>query len=363
MSTIFGHLGLNDTDYVFQATQGQVVIFQAATDYVNRVNQDLAQAVSTFVSGTTENYKERFKLPGGGFMQRRGSGGRGQAVKATGQWDVAYPLEEFEEQIAQERVDRAYMTVAELERHINSIVIRNTNSVRYEILKALVNNTQRAFTDPNWGSLNVEPLANGDSVVYPPVLGSTSEATEDHYLESGYAAAAISDTNDPYVTLVDELEEHFGAVTGGSNIVVFINNAQTSKTRDLASYTSVTDMGIMPGNDTATVNNIPSQLTVGSWRVLGRHDEMGCWIVEWRHMPANYMVAVHLEVESPLKMRVDPAMTGLPQGLSLVATDEQHPFESSFWSNRFGIGVSNRLNGVVMELGTGGSYTIPSDYS
>lgn len=363
MSEIFGNLGLSDTDRVFQATVGQEVIYETATQYLDRVNADLQQAVAVFVSGMTKTHKERFKLPGGGFMQRRGEGGRGGAVKAYGSWDVAYPLEDFEDQLADERVARAYMTVIELERHIQSVVIRNTNTVRYEILKALLNNTQRTFIDPLWGSLSIEPLANGDTVVYPPVLGATSEATEDHYLESGYLASAISDANDPYVTLADELEEHFGTATGGSDLVVFINNAQTALTRDLTAFVPVSAMGITPRNDTVTVNSIPPALLAGSWRVLGKHDESGCWIVEWRHVPANYMVGVHLEVEAPLKMRVDPADTGLPQGLALVAEDDSEPFKSSFWSNRFGVGVSNRLNGAIMELGNGGTYTIPSGFS
>lgn len=134
------------------------------------------------------------------------------------------------------RAAMAYMTMADLDRHLRTIFIQNTNTVRYEILKALVNNTQRTFKDPLHGDLLVEPLANGDSVTYPPVLGSEDEATDDHYLESGYAAADISDTNNPFVTIRDELEEHFGAATGGENIVVFINSAQTAKVEALADF-------------------------------------------------------------------------------------------------------------------------------
>jgi hypothetical protein len=62
-------------------------------------------------------------------------------------------------------------------------------------------------------------------------------------------------------------------------------------------------------------------------------------------------------------MRVDPASTGLGQGLQLVAESDTHPFSASHYSHRFGLGAGNRLNGVVMELGTGGTYSIPSGYS
>ena len=365
MSGIFGHLNLNDNERVYQATTGQALIFEAAQAYIDRVNADIMQAMSVFVSGTTENHKERFKLPGGGTLQRRDDSGRYGAVKATGSWDVAYPLEDFGAMLAGTDVAMAYMTVAELGNHVSTIVQQNVNTVRFELLKALFNNAQDTFVDPLWGSLSIEPLANGDSVVYPPVLGSTTEATESHYLGSAYAAASISDTNDPYITIADELEEHFGSPTGGSDIAVFINNGQRAKTLDLAAFTPVTDMAITPGNDTATVNSVPPKIMANSgWRVLGRHDEAGVWVVEWRHIPATWMLGVHLGAPAPLKMRVDPANTGLGQGLTLTSTDEKYPFMESIWRNRFGFGVGNRLNGAVIDLSnTDSDYDIPAAYA
>lgn len=358
MSGIFGHLNLSDTDRVFAATEGQRVIYEAAQAYLDRVNAEIQQALSAFVERTTSDYKLRYKLPGGGYLQRRGSDGRYGATKAYGQWDVAFPLEDFGAQIASNDVDRAYMTVGELDRHINTVVIQNVNTVRFEMLKAILNNTQGTFVDPLWGSLSIEPLANGDTVTYPPVLGSDTESTDDHYLESGYAAASISDTNDPYVTIVDELEEHFGASQGGSNIVTFINNAQRAVTEALTDFYEVPDQYVRVGTNTDVPQGLPSV----PGRIIGRHGH-GTWISEWRHMPANYMLALHLGIEPPLVRRIDPADTGLGDGLQLVATDEEFPFEASFWRHRFGLGGGNRLNGVVMELGTGGSYSIPSGYS
>jgi len=208
-----------------------------------------------------------------------------------------------------------------------------------------------------WGSLSVEPLANGDSGTYPPILGSEADATEDHYLESNYAATAISDSNDPYITLIDELEEHFGSNTGGGNTVVFINQAERPETEDLTSFVEVPDQYIRTGDDA----DIPQGLPAVPGRILGRHNH-GCWVVEWRWMPASYMIALNMDAPKPLMKRVDPSDTGLARDLHIAAQDMQYPFESSQWRHRFGFGVGNRLNGVVMELGTGGTYTIPSAY-
>jgi hypothetical protein len=358
MSGIFGALGLNDTDRVFQATVGQAVIYQQAADWVAQQNAALNAALSVFVDETTSDYKRRYKLPGGGRLQRIGPNAQPGATKAYGAWDVAFPLEDFGAQVAGDRVTMAYMTVAELDRHMQTVVAQNVATVRYEALKALFNSTSATFVDPLWGSLTVKRLANGDADTYPPVLGSETEATDTHYLESGYAASAISDTNDPIVTMVDELEEHFGAQTGGSEIVIFCNNAQRAKLQDLTDFDPVIDRYIQPGAQT-DVPTLPGGTLPG--RTLGRHNA-GAWVQEWRWIPANYLLAVHMGAPRPLVKRRDPEDTGLPPDLAMVAEDAEYPFQASFWSHRFGFGVGNRLNGVAMELGTGGTYTVPTAY-
>lgn len=358
MSGIFGHLKLADTDRVFSATAGQQVIYEAIRDYLDRVNMETNQFLSVFVDQTTSNYKERYKLPGGGHLQRRAADGRFGAVKSYGYWDVAYPIEDFGAQIATNDVVSSYMTAQELENHVNTVVIQNANTVRFELLKALLNNTQDTFTDPLWGSLSIEPLANGDTVTYPPVIGSESEATEDHYLESSYAATAISDTNNPFVTIRDDLVHHYGIAGDGYNIVVFINGDEQDEVEDLTDYDPVTDRYTRPGANINEVFGLPAGLPGA---VLGRTN--GVWVVRWDWIPDNYMLGIHLDAPKPLKQRIDPADTGLGTGLQLVTRDESFPFEGSFWRHRFGFGCGNRLNGVVMELGTGGTYDIPSGYS
>ena len=358
MAGIFGILGLNDTERVFANTVGQAVVYDGIAQLVQRYNDELNAALAVFVEEQTENFKERYKLPGGGRLQRRGGYAASAAVKAYGGYDVAYPLEDFGAQLADSDVALAYMTLQDINRHLDTIFAQDANTVRFELLKALLNNTQDTFVDPLHGSLTIEPLANGDTVTYPPALGSETEATDNHYLESGYAASAISDTNNPFATIRDELEEHFGAVQAGANIAAFINTAQVTKTEALTDYVDLTDRFIEPGQDAATLFNLPGRMP---GRLIGRTN--GCWVFEWRWIPSAYIVAVDIDAPKPLKMRTDPANTGLPRGLALVAREEKYPLESAHYRHRFGVGAGNRLNGVVMELGTGGSYSIPSGYS
>jgi hypothetical protein len=357
MSGIFGQLGLNDTEYVFAATEGQEVIYTLIQQHLDRVNADVMAAMEVFVSMTTENHKERYKLPGGGYLQSLGQNpqGRADAVKTYGGYDVAYPLEEWGAQVSGTRVSMAYMTTNDLERHIKGVVERDIRTVRRELLQALFINTADTFVDIKWGSLSIQPLANGDTVVYPPVVGSGTEATEDHYLESGYLAAAISETNNPYVTIRDDLVHHYNGTTTNNEVAVFINSAQLAVTEELNDYTPVTNINVIPGTQTATLTGMP----VGHpGTLVGSTD--GCWVIVWDWVPASYMIGVYLDDDAPLKMRQDPAAVGLGSGLQLVSEDQLYPVTASHWSHRFGFGCGNRLNGVCMELGNGGTYTAPT---
>lgn len=358
MSSIYGALGLSDNETVMLASLGQRVVFDAVQQVLGDHNADMATATAFFIEEVTSDYKLRYKLPGGGRMQRQRAMGRVGQVKAYGSWDVALPLEDFGDEVGHNRIDFAYMDSRELARHIQTIQIRDRNTVRFEILRAILNNVGWTFTDERWGDLSVVPLANGDSVVYPPVVGSEDEATDTHYLESGYAASGISDSNNPFATMRDELVEHFGVPGGGANLIAFINNAQTAKVKALTDFDEVPDRFVRVGANTDVPNGLPTNVP---GTIIGRVSE--CWISEWRFMPANYIYAQHLDAPPPLKMRVDPANTSLPRGLSLIMQDEDYPFTSSVYAHRFGVAVANRLNGVVMELGTGGTYSIPSGYT
>ena len=361
MAGIFGMLNLSDVsaDQVFVNTVGQQLVYTATQRYLERVNADMNAALSVFVERTTTGYSERYKLPGGGRLQRRGGAAQSGAVKAANAWDIGLPLEDFGAQVAATDVALAYMSIAEYDRHLDTVRIQNANTVRFEILKALFNNTARTFIDPTLTTptITVQPLANADTVVYPAVLGSETEATDDHYLESNYATADISNTNNPIPVMVAELTEHFGDMTGGSNIVVFVPVAVSAELQVLTSFTPVSDSFIQVGDNT----DVPTRLPNVPGKIVGRMD--GAWISEWRWIPANYAVAIHLEEPAPLLMRVDPTYTGLGSGLQLVATDFEYPIASSHWRHRFGVGAGNRLNGVVMEFGTGGTYSIPAAYA
>jgi len=358
MSTIFGHLNLNDNDRVFNATQGQRVIYDAIQAYVNTKNAEMNAAYGVFVGETTANYKERYKLPGGGYMQEIDAAQRPDAVKNYGSWDVAYPLRNYADAVAGSRVDRAYMTAQELENNVIGVMNRSINITRRELLRALLYKEDETFVDPLWGSLTVKGLATGstDGVLYPPLPGATAEAVRQRYNGLNYIASAIDDSHNPYETIADALTADFGQQQGNSNVAVFINSAQKAKTKALGDFDELNDRFVVPGANVNQLTGLPANLP---GIIIGRVS--GCWVVQWDFMPSGYLLGVHLDAPAPLKKRIDPADTGLGDGLQLVVGDEsEYPLVSSYWQNRFGFGVGNRLNGYAAQLVGSTTYTSPT---
>lgn len=357
MANLAGLLGVSDASRTYLNTVGQKLVFEAANKWLAAHNADMQAFQSVFVEGETEDYTFRYKLPGGGRLQRRSGQAQSGTTKPTGAWDVAFPLEEFGSQIAYTEDGAAEMTVQDMQLHLDAVRTQDINTMRFELLKALFNNTARTFVDEIKGSLTIQPLANNDAVNYPPVLGSESEAGENHYIETGYAPSAISDTNNPYETGRNDLEEHFGTPSGFGNVVAFINPDAKAKTEALTDYDPVNDSAKLPGSTRDVVTGAP--MVPG--RLLGRTS--GVWVAEWRWIPATYMLFIDLDQPRPLMIRRPGSYTGFPRGLALRSTDTAYPFRAAHYSHRFGVGAGNRLNGVVLELANGGSYTIPTAFA
>jgi hypothetical protein len=349
---IYAALGVQDTDYAFLRTFGQEVVYDATAQLLGDHNGNTEEMRAFFIEKDTVNHAIKYKLPGTGRLQKRGRMSNTMAVKAAGDWTVQFGLDDFGASIQIDDVSFAYMSLADYDLHLHTVMTADVNTQRYEILHALFNNTARPFTDENWGALTIQPLANGDTVKYPPIVGSEVFAT------------AITDANNPIPALVNTLEQHFGTPTGGSLIVVLINNAQTTGVQGLSNFDPVPNRFVEYGANVslAMEDLFPDGMPPG--RVLGETDS--ALIIEWRWMPPGYMAAFHLAAPKPLQRRIDPPETGLGSGLQLIVEDVRSPIWRASWRNRFGVGAANRLNGAIVDLtaaGGAGTYSIPAIYA
>jgi hypothetical protein len=359
MSGIAGILTISDTERAFINVIGQQVVFDAVNRLLAEYNREVALQVATFIERETEKFKLRYLLPGGGKLQRVGRNAPAGAVKRTGYYDVAFPLRGWGAELAGNRVSTAYMTIAELDAQLDTIMIQDLNTLRWRILTSIFEDTNLTFTDPIHGALTVTRLANTDGTAYPPVLGSETEADDDHYHNSGYTVAAIADANNPVVTLRDEIAEHFGGIgSQGREFVYFHATDQTDYLAAITGYVAISDQYIAIGANTADVRLWPQV----PGRIHGRLS--GAWLSEWDGwIPDTYGLMILQRVGAPLFKRNDPVDTGLGRGLNLVATDVQHPMQRASYEHRYGLGCGNRLSAACMLIDESGSYTPPAAYT
>lgn len=355
-----GILNLEDSERVYVNTVGQRVVYDAVNQILAEWNSNLVAMVNMFLEGTTDLVEEKFKNLQGGRMQRQGTLGVAGAGRTQGSWKVAYPLYQFGDAIGYDEVSSGYLTVAEVDRHLAALLGRSIHTMRWELLHRLLDNVNDTITDryTDDKSLIIRALANTDGTIFPPLAAQEDGAEDEHYLASGYVTGSISDTNNPVKTLVAEVAEHFGEPED-IQMITFINGDERDSIEALADFTEANDRFIQAGNDTATLLGVPAGTNIPGM-IIGRTNHS--WISKWDYMPSGYLMSMMMSGMKPLKMRVDPSDTGLPQGLQLIsASPENFPFYDAQYRHRFGLGVFNRVGAAVMEL-TAGSYSVPAAY-
>lgn len=354
--TIWGILQLPDANV--PVTQvGQTLTYEAINQLAERHNARVQAIIRTLVGDTITYVESYFETPGGGMMQEADRLTRPAAIKRVGRYNIGFPIRDARDQIAGDDITLAYMTLAQAQANVSTVFVRHLNWVRHHILRALFNNVNESFWDETLGrAVTVRRLANEDGTIYAPGLNAETGVDDNHYLVSGYAAASISNTNNPFPVLRDEITEH----EGEGNIVVWINPAQSALVKALADFVPYADPMLRQPLDTTVISGSAPMGIPGT--VIGRISNV--WVAEWTSVPAAYMVAIDLNQPPPLQKRVDVPTDIRGRGrLELIARQEEFPLQESFWRDRHGYGVANRTAAAVMELTVDATYDIPAAYA
>lgn len=347
---LYGFHNLKDLANERVTEVGVDVVDRAVTQAVEEYNRQMDALTTLFATQTTD-YKTRFKSVTASRLQPLDNDGRARKIKPSGYYDVSLPLFEAGTAWGANYVTMQKMTVMEANRATAAMILSDRNWMRDNILGALFANASYTFADPEHGSLSVSGLANGDSVTYQIQEGASAGATDDHY----YAQAnAIGDGADnPFPNLYDELTEH---PENMGDVVVFVASSLVDDIEALTNFKERSDDNIREGANTDVLTGNLNVATPGT--VIGYVDK--CWIVEWKSLPAGYMIGVSTEGERPLAMRVDPEPTLV--GFNRVADRVDHPFYESQYLRRAGFGGWNRAGAIVYRIGNG-TYAVPSGYS
>lgn len=324
---------------------------------LEKYQQARDEAQNLFVVEQTTKPSERVVLAGYDEGQTLGPDGRPIETHTAGDFTVAYPIIRLGWALGWNEETYARKTVADLDREVAAKTAGNAKRHAREILKAIGNNANYTYKDVDYGDLTIRRLANSDGTLYPAAVNSDTEAEDNHYLVSGYAAGSISPTNNPFVTLAAEVREH---VDLAAPVVAFINSAQ--RIQVLTGITNFVDTpvtGISPAYGEQVASELAGVNVPGTF--LGVDPNSGAYVYIWDRVPDGYIVAGVVGADAPVKRRI-PEYASLA-GFRLVDEQKNWPFWKQTWVERFGYGVANRLGFAVMQLTTNGSYTTPAAWS
>jgi len=324
------------------------VVETAIRETIEEHNRQISALTNLFVERTTD-HKVRFLQEDEARLQPLDENGRARPIQVGGYYDVAFPIWEAGTAFGANYVAGRLMTIAEANRLTNKLVVADMNWMRDQILGALFTNSSYTFNDPQYGALTVYGLANGDDVVYNRTYGGRS--TDNHYLAQ---ADSIADNKNPFPVILEELMEH--PVNGGE-VVAFIPSNLRSSVEGLATFYPPSDPNIQPG---IGESRLVGTLGLGvPGRLLG-YEASGVWIVEWKPLPENYIVAVATDGPRPLRMREYP--NAELQGFRRLADRNDHPWYEQQYARWCGFGSYNRVGAVVMQIGSS-SYSVPTGYA
>lgn len=344
-STAYGFLKY--ADMFAELVQTNLPIVQTAIqESIEIYQQELATLTGILVEPVTD-YSLRYQLPGTGTLQPMDEFGNPLPVIPAGYYDVAFPIQGGGIAWGNDRISRELMTIEQANRFTLTVQHADMDWMVRHILAAIFTNTTWTYTDKRYGVLTIQPLANGDAVVYGRSNGTSS--ADDHYLAQ---AAAIADATNPYPVIYSELTEHPGN-TGP--FVSYIGTDLKATTMALATFVDISDPDITAGTNTPTVTGgVPS--VIGG-NIIGKAD--GMWIAEWQRMPTAKILSVAQGADPVVGMRQYPAAS--LQGLFPEFQDVDGNRHLQKFLRYAGFGVKNRVGAVVYQV-SDASYDIPAAF-
>jgi hypothetical protein len=349
---LYGFMQIKDLVARRVTEVGVQVVSNAIDQAVAEHNRQIAAIIELFAERTTE-FKTKFNSTNVARLQPLDENGRARPIKPFGQYPVAYPLQDGGAAWGANYKTREKMTVQEANDITAALTGADVRWLRDHILAALFANVAWTFPDEEHDDLTIEGLANGDTVKYQVHAGADDGATDNHYLGQ---AAGIADATNPYPVIHQEISEH---PENDGEVVAFIPSNLKATTQALATFYDVQDPNVKEGVGVSVLSGqLGIPLPSGPKSLLGYTDKV--WVVEWKSLPDNYIVALSTGGDRPLKMREDEVE--ILRGFKKVGQRDDHPFYESQWLRIAGFGGNNRVGALVYEIADA-TYDIPTGYT
>lgn len=351
MATNYGTLQVLDT-LASQATIAQYgedrafAAIQANLDAHNEIVRELVTDLCDFTTDRQRRY--------GGVMETEmveaDEFGTADAQKIAAGVTTGFPLRFYQYSIQWTRMYMQTRTVAELDAQYVAARQADIKNIQRQIKRGLFTPTNNlTYVDRYVDGVNVplRALINADGTAIPndPYGQGFDGATHTHYLAiNGLTESAV-------INLLETVVEHgFG---GGMRL--YINRAQESAIRGMASFQQFYDPRIIVGDNVTRARGELDVTTLFN-KSIGVFASAEVWIKPW--IPNGYLFAFDANTDlKPLVYRTRDGANALGN-LTIAAEHEHYPLRAQTMDREFGVGVWNRTNGAILYSG-GASYTAP----
>ena len=250
---------------------------------------------------------------------------------------------------------------------LNNQALEADNRLMFtRIMRCIFNSTTRT-AEIDGESVNVYPFWNGDSIVPPKWKNTVHTSGHTHYLESGGTTVDAGDVE----AMIAHLTHHGYTMSRGYRLLLLVNSQEGATIRDFEKGTGGASYDFVPGPaygggvylpPNSGLVGAPVMASIAGLETIGSYGP--ATIIEEDLIPAGYMVLMATAGEQNLGNPVGIREHETVKGLRLVkGKDNDYPLIDSYYVHGMGTGVRHRGGGVVMEIGNGGTYTIPAEYA
>lgn len=314
-------------------------------------NQEINQSLTLLASSGTDA-TIGYNFVGEGELQGVDEWGRPDPIRMPAPAQRWFPIRMAQASIGVNWVLSQKMTVQDVNDRLVTIFTADAKWMRRQLLAALFQNTAYNFADPQYGTVSVVGLANGDGELY--MREATGVASADtHHIGSATGTFAEADL----LALRAELTEHPENGGADARVCVLLATTPALAAQNFTNTIDAPDTAITPGLGTVTVNGDPFSALPG--RFIGYNSAAQVYLRQWDRLPDNYAVAVTNVGDRPLRLREDEEAS--LRGFGEIPGRENMPYLIRTWSRRAGFAGWNRVGAVVMRTNNV-AYAIPTGY-
>lgn len=350
MAVLYGFHNLVDILDNRAATVDQELLSTAVQAAVDAHNADLASSLSLFANKRVTEPQTGVNQMAEGELQGLDEWGRPLPRRMPPPVSRYFPLFMAGDSIATNYVTQQKMTVQEVNDRLQSLLLADVKWMRRQMLSALFQNTSYNYADPQYGTLAISTLANGDAETY--LRSSTGTASVDtHHI------GAASFTEAVLTAIRAELVEHDENGGSEANVVVFVPTSSVTTVQGFANHVDADDPNVTRGTGVDTYTGSFASTAPG--RAIGYNDAAMVHLREWSRLPDNYAIGVTDSALSPLAIREDEEQS--LRGFHEIPGRDDTPYLQRIWIRRAGFAAYNRVGAVVYRTNSG-TYAVPAGF-